>query len=329
VAYLHPFAAALRDCGPRKPLWACAHRKLAGTRPDGTIWSSTLALWCCLVPCASASSPAQARGQVCQTCAPPSLALSPCMQSSVPTPLSCAASATQLSLHFALKHPANAPVKAGACHHGPLFWSCPPPQASRCALYAPSRGLHLPHLAATFSPCRRLPLHAPCCSQAQPPSGFGRRVPRPWAVNLSASAHPQEVGRCKARRCHLELDLGSVVPPRPSSLRFLSRLWTPPSVPNLPAPGPHCQRTPAGSQQAQGQAAPFGAQSWLCGAALSLVPPFPPPLMHAASTLNLRAPLPCPRSPRAKFCACARTLPRFCGAAQLALRPRAPCQTLQ
>jgi len=287
-----------------------------------------LALWCCLVPCASASSPAQARHQARQTCAPPSLALSPCMQSSTPTPLSHAASAAQLGSHFALEHPTNALVKAGACRHSLLFWSHPPPQASHCALYAPSQGSHLLRLVATFSPCRRLPLHAPRCSQAQPPSGFGHCVPRPRAADLSAGAHPQEVCRRKAGRRHLELDLGSVVPPRPSSLHFLSHLRTPPSMPNLPAPGPHCWCTPAGSWQAQGRVAPFGARSWLCGAASSLVPPFPPPLAHTASALNLRTPLPCPRSPRTKFCACARAPPRFCGAAQLALRPRAPCQTL-
>jgi len=101
---------------------------------------------------------------------------------------------------------------------------------------------------------------------------FGCRTPRPRAVDLSAGAHRQEVGRHKARRRHLELDLGSVVPPHPLCLRFLSRSRTPPSALNLPAP------------------------------------------------------LPRPRSPHAKFCVHARASPRFCGAAQLALRPQAPHQ---
>ena len=92
---------------------------------------------------------------------------------------------------------------------------------------------------------------------------------------------------------------------------------------------PQCQHAPAGSRQAQGWAAPFGAQSWLCGAASSLVPPFPPPLAHATSVPNLRTPLPHPWSLRAKFCAYARTLSHFCSAAQLALCPQAPHQTLQ
>jgi len=124
----------------------------------------------------------------------------------------------------------------------------------------------------TSSPRRRLPLHAPRCSQVQPPLCFGRRTPRPQAADLSAGAHRQEVGRHKAGRRHLELNLGSVVLPRPLCLRFLSRSRTPPSALNLPAP------------------------------------------------------LPRPRSPRAKFCSHACASPRFCGAAQLALRPRAPHQ---
>jgi len=258
---------------------------------------------------------------VCQTCVPPSLTLSPCMQSSAPMPLSRTASAMQLGLHFTVEHPANAPVKAGACHHGPLFWSCPLPQASRCALYVPSQGSHSLCLAVTFSPCHCLPLHAPRCLQVQPPSGFGHCVPRPQAVDLSAGVHPQEVGRRKAGQHHLELNLGSVVPPHPSCLRFLSHLQTPLSAPNLPAPGSHCWHTPAGSWQAQGQVAPFGARSWLCGATSSLMPLFPPPLVHAASMPNLRTPLPHPRSLRAKFCTHACAPPHFCSAAQLALRP--------
>ena len=263
---------------------------------------------------------------------------------------------------------------------------------------------------------------------------------RPRTTQTSVGMRPQEVGRHKAGRRHLELNLGSVVLPRPLCLRFLSHSRTPPSAPNLPAPlprpqplrakfctcalvsrcfccaarlalcprapcqrssesqctpprptllvsppapglalcsicalsrlmlatfggdlfstppltpacptllagatslalwaprskasgcGPQCQRAPAGSQQAQGRAAPFGARSWLCSAASSLVPPFPPPLVHATSVPNLRAPLPRPQSPRAKFCAHACAPPRFCSAAQLALRPQAPHQTLR
>ena len=96
----------------------------------------------------------------------------------------------------------------------------------------------MPCLVATFSPRHRLPQPALRCSQAQPPLRFGRHVPRPQAADLSASAHLQEVGRHKAGWCHLELNLGSVVPPRPSSLHFLphSRMpqacqtCTPPSL---------------------------------------------------------------------------------------------------
>ena len=142
-----------------------------------------------------------------------------------------------------------------------------PPQASRCALYVPSQGSRSPRLAVTFTPHCRLPLCAPCCLQVQPPLRFGRHIPRPRAVDLSAGTHPQEVGRHKAGWHHLELNLGSVVPPCPSCLHFLSRSHMPPS------------------------------------------------------TLNLPAPLPRPRFPHAKFCAHARALPRFCGAAQLALCP--------
>jgi len=101
---------------------------------------------------------------------------------------------------------------------------------------------------------------------------FGRCTPRPRAADLSAGAHRQEVGRHKAGRRHLELDLGSVVPPHPLCLRFLSRSRMPPSALNLPAP------------------------------------------------------LPRPQSPHAKFCSHAHASPRFCGAAQLALRPQAPHQ---
>jgi len=70
---------------------------------------------------------------------------------------------------------------------------------------------------------------------------FGHCTPRPQAADLSAGTHQQEVGRHKAGRRHLELDLGSVVPPRPLCLHFLSHLCMPPSTLNLPAPLPRPQ----------------------------------------------------------------------------------------
>jgi len=64
--------------------------------------------------------------------------------------------------------------------------------------------------------------------------------------------------------------------------------------------GPQCRRAPAGSWQAQGQAAPFGARSWLCGAAPPLVPPFPLPLAHTTKRAKPACPPPLPLVPVCK-----------------------------
>ena len=75
-------------------------------------------------------------------------------------------------------------------------------------------------------------------------------------------------------------------------------LWAPHS--KASGCGPQCRHAPAGSQQAQGRAAPLGARSWLCGAALPLMPPFPLPLAHAAKHTKPARPPPLPSVPARK-----------------------------
>jgi len=136
-------AKCAKSARPWTSLLVHTHRKSAGTRPGGAIWSSILALWCRLVPCASVSSPARTHHKRAKPVRPPPSPLVPTRKvlRLRPRPallLRCSPACAPPS-----STPPNALVKAGACCRSPLFWSCPPPQALRCTLYVPSQGSRL------------------------------------------------------------------------------------------------------------------------------------------------------------------------------------------
>ena len=91
-----------------------------------------------------------------------------------------------------------------------------------------------------------------------------------------------------------------LTPARPMLLAGATSLvlWAPHS--KASGCGPQCRRATAGSWQAQGRVAPFGARSWLCGAAPPLVPPFPLPLVHATKRAKPACPPPSPLVPTRK-----------------------------
>jgi len=137
-------AKRAKSARPWTSLPAHTRRKSAGTRPGGAIWSSILALWCRLVPRASVSSPARARRKRAKPARPPPSPSVPARKVLRPRPRPASLLRRSPARAPPSSTPPNAPVKAGARHRGPLFWSRPPPQASRCALYVPSRGSRSP-----------------------------------------------------------------------------------------------------------------------------------------------------------------------------------------